>query len=107
MDDGAGGAFGAGFLQHLVVPGYFVIGVEEEVAMSFDETGEEGGPFEVDDDRAGWRLDRAGGAGGFDEAAVYEDLPAVMHLFTVKYLVGPQQVEAVCGGRVRVPRGRP
>ena len=29
-----------------------------------------------------------GGAGGFDQTAVYEDLPALVHLFAVEYLVG-------------------
>ena len=73
--DGAGGAQGEAFVRDLIVPRRFVVGVEQDVGVAFDQAGEQGGAGEVDDLGVGG-VDGGGGSGGLDAVAADADGPA-------------------------------
>ena len=75
--DGAGGAQGESLVRDLIVPGSFVVGVEQDVGVAFDEAGEQGGAGEVDDLGVGG-VDGGGGSGGLDAVAADADGPGVV-----------------------------
>ena len=81
--DGACGAEGEAFVGDLVVPGSFVVGVEEDVGVAFDESGEEGGAGKVDDLGVGG-VDGGGGSGGLDAVAADADGPAIVGSFAIE-----------------------
>ena len=64
-------------LEHLVVPGGLVVGVEEEMRVHLDQAGDQGQPREVDLPRSGRRLEGAGGADRGDPAVLDQHVAAV------------------------------
>ena len=68
---------GESLVSDLIVPRSFVVGVEEDVGVAFDEAGEQGGAGEVDDLGVGG-VDGGGGSGGLDAVAADADGPGVV-----------------------------
>src|SRR5205814_5950059 len=85
------------FVEHLVVPGSFVVRMEQHVRMRVDQSRHQCRARKIDRRRAGWRADLTTGAGGDDAVAGHEYRPAGMWrvLHTVPYAVWDEQ----CGGR--------
>ena len=71
---GARDAQGEAFVSHLIVPRSFVVGVEQDVGVAFDEAGEQRGAGEIDDLGVGG-VDGRGGSGGLDAVAADADGP--------------------------------
>jgi hypothetical protein len=58
--------------------------------MPFDEPGQQGSAFEIQDDCPGRNPYRTRGSRSLDKPAMDKDLPAIMHLLAVEDPVGPQ-----------------
>jgi hypothetical protein len=71
---GACDAKGEAFVRHLIVPRSFVVGVEQNVRMAFDEAGEQCDAREINHLGIGG-FDGRGGSGGFDADAADTDGP--------------------------------
>ncbi len=78
LGDRASGAQGQRFVQDLVVPAGFVIGMQEEVAVALDQAGQHGLARQVDDFGPGGRAEIRADRG--DLAVLDQDLPAGMGL---------------------------
>src|SRR5262245_20953135 len=85
MIHGAGGSQRESLVHHLIVPGSFVVGVQQNVRMALDESGHERGSGEVDHVRTRsidvW-------ASGFDAVAADAYRPPFVHCFAVKNASG-------------------
>ena len=90
MDRGAGRAERQRLLEHLVVPGGLVVGVEEEVGVALDQPGQKCGAGQLDPPGAVRDRHRVGGPRGGDPLAVDDDHPAVVDRLAVEHPVGDQ-----------------
>src|SRR5262249_17035859 len=81
--DSPGSAESESFVQNLIVPRSFVVGVEQDVRMAFNEAGKQGGAGEVDDLGVGG-VDGGGRSGGLDAIASHADRPGVVGYVAVE-----------------------
>jgi len=89
-------------VQHLVVPGRLVVGVEQEVRVSLDQPGEQRRARERDPAHGRWRGERSGRSGRGDAFAAHEHRPSFAHVGTVEHPVGHEQRGAAVGGGARL-----
>ena len=88
------------FVQHLIVPGRFVVRVQQHVRVAFDQAGHQRGARKIADGGVA-SLDRRGRTNGFDVIAAHEDRPALVHCLAVEDACGTQE-----GGGLRFPANR-
>ena len=84
MIDRAGGAQCETFVGHLIVPRGFVVGVEENVRVAFDQAWHEGGARKIDHLGAGC-IDAGGWTGSFDTRSVDANGPAFVRFGAVEH----------------------
>ena len=89
MHHGAGNTIGLAFLQHLIVPRHLVIGVKQQMAVAFDEAGQQGLAGQGDALGIGW--------GGkirphrHDAPIIDQHLPARVHRLPIPHPIGRYQ----------------
>ncbi len=91
---GCGGAEGEGFVSDLVVPGRFVIGMEKEMGVTFDQPGNKSVVRQIDRLSVVRRADLGCRASFFDPLPSHQDRPARMQFSSVKNRSRPKKISA-------------
>jgi hypothetical protein len=95
---------GPRLFQYLVIPGYFIVWVQEQMAMPFYQSWQDRLPFQIQHDDSCRCFYTARGANGFDDPVVDQHLPAFMHLFPIKDPVRPKEIESVGLGKNKLTK---